>query len=312
MKTRKFVWLLAAVAAAGTLFGILPEWFPDAFVSSLAFPFSQIGALISFLAGTGALGNGAALLLLAMLSGLPLLFCLNDRVRQNKLLRGSCAALTVVFAVGYFALVRPDLFQNENLFALSSYQPIARAVTGGLMWSGIVAFATVFLVCLIREGDTPHLLGYGMGVLYAAGGVLAASAAVPVLSAITAAVRGGHPGDLTVNAVCAVLDVAPTVFMVLAICAAGKLLSAYRSEQTDDVLPLAERTSHLCLISLLLTAAVSLLTNFLPVVFGAYLDNTKVAVNIPLARLFIAVAMLLVTKLIERNRTLQQDNDLFI
>ena len=310
MKSKKYPIILAVVALAVTAFGILPAWLPDVFASSFAFPFEQIGGLLSRLAGTGRVGNGLAFLLAGGLSVLPLLLpCIFGWVRRDKMLCVFCAVLSAVLAAGYFFILRPDLFRRQELLALSGHQTLYYAMAGGFIWSGIVAFFASLVISLIRHGDTQRLLGYGTYALYTLGGVLAASAAVPVISVFFSA---DGWDEIAESIVCPIISAVPTAVTVFTVCLAGRMLIAYRTGDEENILPIARRLSRLCQISLLLTVGTSIVKNIVPFAFGKLFRNLKVTVEIPLVELAISIAVLLAVRLIERNRTLQQDNELFI
>lgn len=310
MKSKKYLIILAAVALAVTAFGILPVWLPDVFASSFAFPFEQIGGLLSLLAGSGRAGNGLAFLIVGVLSVLPLLLpCIFTRVRRDKMLCVFCAVLSAVLAAGYFFILRPDLFQRHETLVLTGYQTLYYAMAGGFMWSGIIAFFTALVISLIRHGDTRRLLGYGTYALYAVGGALAASAAVPVISIFLSA---DGWDEIAESIVCPIISAIPTVVTVFTVCLAGRMLIAYSTGDEENILPIARRLSRLCQTSLLLTVGASIVKNIVPFAFGKLFRNVAVNVEIPLLELAVSISVLLAVRLIERNRTLQQDNDLFI
>ena len=76
MKRRTLILILVleAVLIAGLV--VLTRLFPDLFTSVFAFPMEQIAAGLNALADTGAVGNGAALVLLAAIALVPSVFAL--------------------------------------------------------------------------------------------------------------------------------------------------------------------------------------------------------------------------------------------
>ena len=109
-----------------------------------------------------------------------------------------------------------------------------------------------------------------------------------------------------------IISAIPAIVTVFTVCLAGRMLISYRESDEENILPIARRLSRLCQISLLLTVSASIVKNLVPFVFGKLFRNVAVNVEIPLAELAISIAVLLAVRLIERNRTLQQDNNLFI
>lgn len=305
--------ILWGVTIATTAIIFLHKLLPGVFVSAFSFPFVQISTLLSGLAGTGRLGNGAALTILAGCISIPLILILAiDEIRLDRL---SCAAgfvLTGVMGIGYYMLWNAGSFFSETIL-LAQGKAICFSAIGIMMWSGIIGFLAIIWIRRFQKSDTRKLIGYASAVLSIIGGVILAAACAPVMSAAAdIAEKVDSVGALTVTLFCALFNLIPAIFNVLAIYAAAKALNAYRENDIETALSLAEITERRCIRALLFSVSVSLVCNITVLLFSRILHQTNTTAIIPLVEIVIVLAVLLISRLVQRNKQLADDNNLFI
>ena len=310
-KTSLAIFWITAIAAAVFLF--LPTLLPGVFVSVLSFPFVQIRTLLTLLAGTGRFGNGAALALLAGCTAAPLILILAaDGLRRDRITRAAGIVLTAVFGIGYYML-----WNTGRIFPELSLLPQGKAICfsgiGTMMWSGVIGFLTILWIRHIPKCGTHKLIGYASAALSAIGGVIVAAACVPVLSAAAGiAGNSGFTAAQTVTLFCSLLSLIPAVFIALAVYAAAEALNAYRENDVECALSLAGITERRCIRALILSVSAALVRNLTVILFNRILGQANISADIPLFDIAIVLAVLLVSRLVQRNKQLSDDNDLFI
>ena len=187
-----------------------------------------------------------------------------------------------------------------------------KAVWGGVIWSLLILFGVLRLLELFRGGDKERLLIYQRRMLWLLccffTGLAALSAFEPV-SAWAEAETGTARLALCLGYVSSALpyglDAAVTV-------RAMKLLDSLLAGQRAEAAKRARRLSALCCVSLGISAALPVLLNLFQLALAKELSSLSFRVELPFLSLVFVLAVLLLTRLIEENRQLRDDNELFI
>ena len=106
------------------------------------------------------------------------------------------------------------------------------------------------------------------------------------------------------------VDVLPYLLDLMIVYALGVVLDSER--YSDDAILAAEKLARLCRISLIAMVVSNLAYHGLQLLFVKSLMQTNSVVQLPLFSLLFVLAVLLVTRLLNDNRQLKEDNDLFI
>ena len=102
------------------------------------------------------------------------------------------------------------------------------------------------------------------------------------------------------------LDVAVTL-------AALDLLTAMKEDRySEESVQASEKLSHLCVLSLSATVVVTALLNILQLMFLGELHTVHINVYVPVLSVAFVLAVLLLNRLLGENKSLKEDNDLFI
>ena len=313
-KTKKHLAILLGTAVAVTAILFLDRILPNFSTSLLSFPFVQIKTLLSGLAGTGNVGNGVALTLLTGCIFAPMILMLfHNEIRGERLSCIAAIVLTFVLGFGYYMLWNIDRFfpYSNDLFQGLEDMRISSVET--MMWSGIIGFLTALGIKRFQKSSSETLIGYGCAALSVVGGVILAPACGSILNAAADIVEKNQDTSAwIISLVCALLELIPALFSTFAVSAAVKTLNLYAENDMNSVLSLAGETKRRCINALLSTVCVSLSCNLITLLFSRYINNTKTIVRIPLLEIAVVLAVLLAARLIEKNKQLSDDNDLFI
>lgn len=307
MKRDNFFVLLLAEAAVLIALLFLPSVFPKA-DTILTFPFEQIAAGLTALAGMGKLGAGLAMALWLGLSLAPMIPAVSKTSGRTGAERGVLVLLSAAVLLGIYGMISPRSFLIPNIPMLTA----ARSVLGVTAWSVIALYAVVRLVGLFRAGDMPKLLGYIKTMLHIAAMLCVA---VLVLDCLDDAVSTLKIAENSLDGLFAVLrfcvDALPYALDIAVIASAIELLCAVR-DNDKELAPLTGKLTKLCCTALTVPMGCTAAFNLLQSLFMSGLLTVNISANIPVASIIFTLLVLLTARLVEENRRLREDNDLFI
>ena len=107
-------------------------------------------------------------------------------------------------------------------------------------------------------------------------------------------------------------DAAPYVLDVWVILAALTLLRARAARDADGAEEAAEAVTRRCRIALSASVLAELALDLLQLLFMKRLRSAALTVTLPLVPLAFCLAALILARLVQENRKLRADNDLFI
>ena len=81
---------------------------------------------------------------------------------------------------------------------------------------------------------------------------------------------------------------------------------------SEESIQASEKLSHLCVVSLSATVVVTALLNLLQLMFLGELHTVHINVYVPVLSVAFVLAVLLLNRLLGENKSLKEDNDLFI
>lgn len=312
MKRNCFPLLLAAAALGGTLLSVFSAWGSAAVSSLLAFPFEQLALGLSALAGLGAVGNGAALALLALAGLLVLLPALGKGAagRLERLLN-VLTALGTVAAVWLMAHPRTLLGLNP-LFGEMAL-PVLKGMLGVSVWALAVSWAAARLLRLFRAGDMERLTGYLGAMLRVLCLCFVAAAALTCPGELAKGWREcAGAADYVLTLLRFAVGVLPYALDTAVVLAMLRVLDLRPAEESGELEAAAERLSRLCCASLLAVCLSTAGLDLLQLLLMPSLSRVDVTVSIPVVSLAFVLAVLLLARLLVENRRLADDNDLFI
>ena len=305
-KTLCLVLLLGGAALAAAVG--LTVFVPGVTSSLLSFPLEPVGKGISALFARGGVFGGLGAMFIAAGALLPLLLLLKIVPGKGaSVQRAAALVLVPVAAFTLFVSAVPAPFTPAGLTPA-----MTRAAANVTLWSFVFVFLAVLFVRKTRSADEK-------GLVSALKFVLAGVSLCFLLEAFTAI--GGLITELTdrltlPDRLFAVLRVwaglLPRLFGLAAVFPAFGLLDALSG---DDRLAAAKSANSLTKCSaagLVVSLFVLAVVNLAQTVFLKTLPNSSVTSDVPLLGIVFFVLSLALTRLVEVNRRLKDDNDLFI
>lgn len=317
MGQKQWIWLFAAEAALCAALSVLLRGTAGMDAGVLAFPFAQIGRGLRALSLSGAAGNAAAIALYVLLSLIPAAaFVLRlrraERDGEDALLLLMSATL---FGVLYF-MVNPALLGRSNIPA-----SMVRPALGGLVYAELCAYAVLRVLRGAFDANAARLRRYLRALLLALAAVLVYAAsggtATELLDGLESLKKantgstglGWTQAFLTVRALAGAVT---PVLDVWVIFAALRLIDARAAGEIGPAEQAAQTLAARCRAGLSISVLLSLTVYLAQVLFSERLRQVALDVTFPLTSIAFCLGALLLARLMQENRRLQADNDLFI
>ncbi|MDR0896615.1 MAG: hypothetical protein LBN04_02035 [Oscillospiraceae bacterium] len=319
MKRSIYILLLAIEAVFLVALTSLRIALSGAVLPLLAFPFEPIARGLRALSLSGAVGNIAALALLA----LPIIACaavLGFKKRRGRL-KAEDSLLGILCATLIAALYL--MINPSDTGQPASLRPAIHGILGGAVYSVLCGYLVLRALRLFQQSDASGLMRY-MSILLGAIGALfvymAAGARFSALLSALDALRMGNIGNESALALSRfilvlgyVVDALPYALNIWIILAAMRLLGELRADRYSEASVAATaRVSRLCGNTLKVCALLSLTYNCLQVLLIRLLRVVNVTVSIPLLPIAFTLAALLITRFIAENKRLKDENDAFV
>ena len=301
----------------------------------LGFPFVQIGYGLRVLSLLGGGGNVLALVIYVTLSALPL-FYLAWLWKKRELFPEDCllVVLSILIFFTLYYMVNPGLIPGMADFLWSSGGAFYQSLFSGTIYGLIFCYAVLRVVRHMKMADRETLQGWLsilLRVLAVVFVYMAFGACVQNLlsemenlrAGNTMIVEGWNPwqgliySGLDVSYGFLVLrclaNMLPYLLDVAVTLAALELLTAMKEDRySEESIQASEKLSHLCVVSLSATVVVTALLNILQLMFLGELHTVHISVNIPVLSVAFVLVVLLLNRLLGENKSLKEDNDLFI
>ena len=311
MKNRLLTITLGAEAALCVLFCALG----GAADAVLSFPLAPIGGWLRRLSLSGSLGNGAAIVIYVLLCLLPAGLFLFRRLKGKRhwedllLLAGSAALF-----YSLYLLINPAL-------AEARYSLMAKPALNGLVWVLIAAWLVLALLRL-AFADRQGAEKCGKLILFALAAVYVfclfyqlPAEAIGEIRALNEAntVHSGLELSWFVIVLRALAEAVPCALSLFALYLSRKLLDAAAEDRfSEETLTLSQRLARFCRAAL--TAEVLLCAGvyLLQLVLAPQLRSISFQVEFPVSSVAVALAALLLSRLLGEGKELKEDNDLFV
>ena len=292
--------------------------------SLLTFPFGLAAAGLKSLSETGSLGNGLALALWVGLSLCPLWFVFGCRKRPGLGETLSLCFLSAVLLLGLYGLANPLWVSSQGG---EEGAAAVQAVFGVSIWSAVIWWIAQRLIRLLRSGDAAALFSLiralllllclwftAVCLLTLAGGVQAAAEAFRSAGAEIPPDAAASSGAL--DALWELLRAAAAALPYgLNLGGMGlslRLLPAVKARDAERIAAAGRALRRFSLTALGISAAVPALWNGLQLLALGRLTHVSAAAQLPLLSLAFTCILLLLSRLLEENQRLQDDNSLFI
>lgn len=331
MKKKRWAMVFAAEALLCAALTVLLRGTALFDAGILAFPFAQLGAGLRALSLMGSGWNVLAIALYLLLvagavgAAVWAYFKLFSKHEEDWLLFILC----VTFGVTLYAMVNPQLLARK-FFAGRELGP---AMLGGLFYTELIVYVLLRLLRAAGEADTRALRRYVRWVL-------AAIAAVFVYSAFAGALQGCLQELEEISASNPTVEEFPQMAVGVAapslLWTQGIIVARYLLSAVSDVLGVwvilealallaaqdagdaalasqcAEAIAKRSTFALRVTLWSGVVVNLYQVALARRLRSIALNVTLPLGAVAVCLGALLLARLMQENRKLREDNDLFI
>lgn len=281
----------------------------------LSFPLAPIGGWLRRLSLSGNLGNGAAIVIYMLICLIPAGLFLFRRLKGRRnwedllLLAGSAALF-----YSLYLLINPAL-------AEARYSLMAKPALNGLVWVLIAAWLVLALLRL-AFADRQGAEKCGKLILFALAAVYVfclfyqlPAEAIGEIRALNEAntVHSGLELSWFVIVLRALAEAVPCALSLFALYLSRKLLDAAAEDRfSEETLTLSQRLARFCRAAL--TAEVLLCAGvyLLQLVLAPQLWSISFQVEFPVSSVAVALAALLLSRLLGEGKELKEDNDLFV
>ena len=311
MKNRLLTITLGAEAALCVLFCALG----GAADAVLTFPLAPIGGWLRRLSLSGSLGNGAAIVIYALICLLPAGLFLFRRLKGKR--HWEDLLLPVVSAALFYSLY---LLINPAL-AEARYSLMAKPALNGLVWVLIAAWLVLALLRL-AFADRQGAEKCGKLILFALAAVYVfclfyqfPAEAIGEIGALNEAntVRSGLELSWFVIVLRALEEAVPCALSLFALYLSRKLLdTAVEDRFSEGTLMLSQRLARFCRAALTAEVLVCAGVYLLQLVLAPQLRSISFQVEFPVSCVAVALAALLLSRLLGEGKELKEDNDLFV
>ena len=328
MKEKRWI---AAFAAEGVLCAgltLLLNGSTAADAGLLAFPFAQVGAGLRALSLLGGVWNVLAIVLYAAVSLLPAgFFAAVCRKRRPACEDWLLLLMSVTLFGTLWAAVNPAWLARRWFAGKTLGLPML----GGLVYAEIIVYTILRLLRTAGAANARALRRYVRWVLAALAAVLVYAAFGSSLRELLASLMqlregnsadmqqtwntGAGPSLLWTQAMLIVrylVDAASALLGVRVILEALRLLAAQDGGDPAQASECASRIAERSAQTLRFTLLAGLAVNLAQVLLMRQLRSIALNVSLPLGTVALCLAALLLARLMQENRKLREDNDLFI
>lgn len=287
------------------------------FAAAVSFPFEQIGNGLRTLSLSSGTGNVFAIAIYAILSLLPaaaILFIIKKRkfCPEDVLLPILSALL---FAVLYI-MINPGLL-SENTGS------IGKALLGGVIYTVLLGYAVLRILRRSFTADTNRLQKYISALLIVISAVFVYQAFGASFAEIVSSFKSfassnnGNEQPLTASYIFIVfryiVNMLPYVLDIVIVFAALRLINELQKDSySEESVASSNRLSRIGGIAIVISTILNIAFNILQFVFMKSLSVINGFVIIPLSSIAFAIAALLLSRYIAKNKRLKDKNDMFI
>ena len=322
MKRKSLYILLGTEVVLFSILYLLADMVPTFISGVMAVPFEQIGLGLRWLSLCGGAANGLALALWAGISLVPLVpvfkFWQEKEQRVEHIL---LILLSVLLFVVLYYMTNPEsmykMLPEQVVSALSvgtdKMLAVMKAALSIAVWSVIVCYVVFRLLRLFNAGKKGQLFLYLYKVLYGLCGLFAGAIVISCMEVLMGVKTAQTAFDGAVTVVRALVSALPNVMDIIVILSALNLLeSVLKESASEQVTAAAHKLSRICCITLAVVTVSVVGMNVLQLILSRKLYNINIHIEIPFMSLAFVLVALLFSRLIEENRKLTEENEMFI
>ena len=321
MNSRKMYIALGIFAVLCAVSPVLQGAEAGTFALIMGFPFQLIAMGLRALSLSGDLGNAVSIVLyvvICLIPGVTALWILRKKLKKEDWL---IAVFTAMMFAAVYYMINPALLSGNYG---SEFNPLLRAMLGGCCWCIVVCWLILKLIRRAAASDrmgVQKLFRICLGLIAFFFVAAAFAGAAGQFEAEWTSLKNGNTAlagkELILTAVFlgikAIISALPYALDAVIAVKGMELLGAMDidpySVQTAEA---GETLSRLAILSLKLTLIFSLAFNLLQMVFIRRLLVLEIELVLPLVSIAFMLAAVFLSRLIRENKSLKDDNDMFI
>lgn len=314
LKRKTLIRVLIAEGILLAALSLLTLMIPTLFSSLLSFPLEQIALGMRSLSLTGTVGNGVAMLLIALSALIPLFFALRyPGGRETLAERIALFVLALILPVALYGILNPGMFYGKIPGGIESYERALRVFLSTSVWTVLILFVVLRLIRLFRNGNREQLFRYLRNILCALCINFTAQLVINLfVSILTPAGTEMSTAGFIHGLLSLIAVIVPLVLDILVALRMLALLETAATEEQEGLTEAAGKLSRLSCITLAVTSGLTALLYIAQVLLLPQLSNVSTEVNLPVTDLFFVLVILLLSRLLIENKQLRDDNSLFI
>ena len=328
MRRKIFYGLIVVEIVFCLWFYLIQSMIPGHFISTVAFPFEQVGWVLRKLSLSGSAGNLLAIVLYIVICLIPV-FLLVKIYKMGRFCNTDIVLLLLsilLFIVLYF-MINPGLFYAElpegekiilggTFYSVLCGYVILRVLKNSVnaktikLQKGIKVLFQVLILILVYE-----IFGRNIGsILTEINAVQTSNSSIAMMEEIY---RESMYDSLSMTNGFVIfrhfVNVVPLVFDILITWRAISLMDNLSADRYSEESAIScVRLAKLCVTALRVTVIASMSFNVLQMLFCSILHQVDTVVYVPILSIIFTMTALLMVRYIREDQKLKQDNDLFI
>lgn len=322
MKRKLLVPILIVEAALCLLLYFIIGILPTALTTIFAFPFEQIGLMLRFLSLSGPIGNVLSLMMYVLICLSPVILYIHLQ-RKNKVFSEDLLLLIlsiILFVMMYF-MINPGLM--GSVFPVNMPSEYGRATFSLTFYVLLMGYGVLRILRQFYETALPKITQHlsillsflsGYYVLYIFGVIFDRyMQARDTLHADNMGLGIGLSTSETFLFMQYVVMALPYFLNIIVVLAIIAFLEEMGKDRYSDEAQLkAEHLTKLCRKTLSVIVLTSMGFHLFQFMFLKSISVVNTTLEIPFMPLIFILSVLMVTQFVRENKTLKQDNDLFI
>lgn len=324
MREKRWYILLTVEAVFCLLFYTAKMESGNVLSAILAFPFEQIGASLRFLSLNGSLGNALALTIYTAIALIPVWYLLHVVQKRGFQWEDSLlVVLSVLLFLVVYWMINPGIISSMFPVGETLGMTVEKAILGCTVYSVLGTYLVLRILRLFFESRMEQLNQWLSSLLKVLNVIFVWAIFGGCFGSLIEALKTLKDGNVGNEAALEasyiilglrfVVEALPYALDILTVFMALKLIEVMRKEQySEDTIISANQLSRWCAKALAIVMISNMGMNLIQLIFIKELRNTNSNLSIPIVSVAFVLAVLLVARMIEENRRLKGDNDLFI
>ncbi len=284
-------------------------------VGLFAYPFEWIGEALSELSSLGSVFSGIAALILVALTFLFFVPFLKSYKNKDTLCENIVLAITgVMFFYVVYSFSTMKLFYEMPLSLDEKILPIAKAVLGSGVWSGVFCCFALKILRIFKSSNKDKLLQFTNRIVFAVSFVLVfvlCNIKLPeLLTSLEENVENANSFIALFGFACVVVTYILNIMLLFSFSDLANAMLSSADAQTINAL--SGKLSDFCVRAVIVMVVISFVENCLQIAFCSTLSDVKTVVSIPLLNLGFALLVLVFSNLVSENKQLKDDNELIV